>query len=229
MKRSKEELDVLFRRYLDGDLDDEQEREALHAIADDDEMRALLQMERTLWHTFSGEPEPGDFDVPEDFTSSVMDGIVQRESSRKSLMKTILTPVPVRPVYAAAALVLMVFGFGWLLTGDSGPSETVIEPSVEQSTQMVAETESQTWIRFVYIDDEDTEQVEVAGDFSEWEPISLRRDEVDGKSVWTGLVPISRGEHRYMFIRNGEEWISDPLAEVHRDDGFGNKNAVIYL
>jgi hypothetical protein len=40
---------------------------------------------------------------------------------------------------------------------------------------------------------------------------------------------MDRGEHRYMFIKNGEKWVTDPLAPVQQDDGFGNKNAVIYL
>jgi hypothetical protein len=40
---------------------------------------------------------------------------------------------------------------------------------------------------------------------------------------------MERGEHRYMFVKNGENWVTDPLAAIQQDDGFGNKNAVIYL
>jgi hypothetical protein len=40
---------------------------------------------------------------------------------------------------------------------------------------------------------------------------------------------MNRGEHRYMFVKDGEEWVTDPMAPMQREDGFGNKNAVIYL
>jgi hypothetical protein len=52
---------------------------------------------------------------------------------------------------------------------------------------------------------------------------------VNGKTVWTGLVPVSRGEHEYQFVVDGEKWVTDPLAPVKEDDGFGAKNAVLKL
>jgi 1,4-alpha-glucan branching enzyme len=68
--------------------------------------------------------------------------------------------------------------------------------------------------------------VSVAGDFSEWEP-SFTLEDVDGDGVWTGRVPVQPGVHTYMFLIDGTEWRTDPRADRYRDDGFGNRNAVL--
>ena len=82
------------------------------------------------------------------------------------------------------------------------------------------------WIRFRYANST-ADSVAVAGDFSQWDPIPLSPRTVNGETVWTGLVPVSRGEHEYQFVINGERWVTDPLAPVKRSDGFGAKNAVL--
>lgn len=225
----------LFRRYLDGELNSEEEMEALRMIAEDEEMRELLRFERTLFQTFSGEPDPESFDVPDRFTDSVMSKIAESgapsPSKKKKPVLNLLfqkKEVSFRPVYAAAAVILLAMGFSFLM--QPAEEEPVFadagDPGV--SAQVVSETESNIWIRFVYFDEE-AESIEVAGDFSGWEPVSLSRELAGDRQVWTGLVPIPRGEHRYMFIKDGEQWVTDPLAEVLQDDGFGNKNAVLYL
>jgi 1,4-alpha-glucan branching enzyme len=45
--------------------------------------------------------------------------------------------------------------------------------------------------------------------------------------VWTVSIPLKPGEHSYMFVVDGKAWVTDPKAETYRDDGFGNKNAVM--
>ena len=68
--------------------------------------------------------------------------------------------------------------------------------------------------------------VAVAGDFSAWEP-SFALDDADGDGIWTGRVPVEPGVHTYMFLIDGTQWRTDPRAERYRDDGFGNRNAVL--
>lgn len=68
--------------------------------------------------------------------------------------------------------------------------------------------------------------VAVAGDFSDWEP-AYPLDDPDGDGVWTGRVPVRPGVHTYMFVVDGERWLTDPEAERYQDDGFGNRNAVV--
>lgn len=226
----------LFRRYLDGDLSSEEETRALHMIAEDEEMRELLSFERTLFQTFSGEPDPESFTVPANFSDSVMDRIAQKQPEAKKekqesgVILSLFKPknIAIRPVYAMAAILLLSFGFGYMLLNESEQEMFASAYETEASAQLVSETESEVWIRFVYFD-EDAESIEVAGDFSDWDPVALSREFVGDKQVWTGLIPVTRGEHRYMFVKDGEEWITDPLAAMQRDDGFGNKNAVLYL
>ena len=68
--------------------------------------------------------------------------------------------------------------------------------------------------------------VALAGDFNDWEADMVLEDR-DGDGVWTGRVPIEPGVHKYMFVIDGNEWVTDPDAERYSDDGFGNRNAVL--
>lgn len=224
---NKQAHEELFRRYLDGELSGDEEKTALHMIAEDEEMRELLQFERTMFQRFGGEPDPDSFTVPDDFSAGVMSMLPQKKEKRGTVLNGFFRPrqVAFRPVYAMAALILLAFGFGYVFQMESGQN---LKQSAETSTQMVADTGEKIWIRFIYFD-EQAEKVEVAGDFSDWEPVALEKELVGDDHVWTGLVPVSRGEHHYMFVKDGEEWVADPLASVQRNDGFGNKNSVLYL
>jgi hypothetical protein len=234
MNNSKEEL---FRKFLDGELNNEQERKALLMIADDDDLREMLRFERSLLRSFSEEPDPASFTVPESFSDAVMSQIESGKETRTKIDSEKKTPVynlfsarkvTLNPVYAAAAVILLSIGFGWLFSLQQQDSHIAFSGELDTSTELVSYNDSEIWIRFVYFD-EDAESIEVAGDFSDWDPVALSREYVGDKQVWTGLIPMNRGEHRYMFVRDGEEWITDPLAAVQQDDGFGNKNAVLYL
>lgn len=72
----------------------------------------------------------------------------------------------------------------------------------------------------------DATSVALAGDFNDWEA-ELVLEDGDGDGVWTGRVPIRPGVHKYMFVIDGTEWVTDPDAERYSDDGFGNQNAIL--
>lgn len=233
------ELNELLRRFLDGDLNPEQEQYALKRIAENDEMRELLRFEQRVSKALINDFDAESFTVPEGFADDVMSEIAQLEDEtdrkqtwfdafRKQL-EALFTPreFSFRPVTAFAVPLVILIVFAGIYR--AVPLQTGEFTEYAAGTQVVSSEEAgEVWIRFVYIDEE-ASQIAVAGNFSDWEPIDLDSREMGGKTVWTGLVPVQRGEHRYMFVRDGEEWISDPLAEIQRDDGFGNKNAVIYL
>jgi 1,4-alpha-glucan branching enzyme len=75
----------------------------------------------------------------------------------------------------------------------------------------------------------DARSVAVAGDFNGWSSSShaLRRDK--SLDVWTLVVRLPPGEHRFMYIVDGDSWISPPYAEDYVDDGFGAKNGVVVV
>lgn len=224
----------LLQRYLDGELSAEEEKEALHLFADDPEMRDLLRLDRQLIQTVNTEKgmEPSSFSVPEGFTDSVMQQIAQQKETRENpnrlfqWIQMIWKPqvVELRPATVFAVIALM--GFFFLMPSEEPNREAPQQAGVQLASDTAEEEE--VWVRFVYME-EDADSVSIAGDFNDWEHTPLSKQEIDGEEVWTALVSLPRGEHRYMFVLNGERWVTDPLADIQREDGFGNKNAVIYL
>lgn len=231
----------LVARFMDGDLSPEDEREVLHLIAEDDELRSMLRFERLLNDSLMGGRGIDSFSVPDDFSDDVMSRIEELElesSSEVSWTESLLQQINswftpreyvFRPAVAFALPAMLLIVFAALFQANTQQIDAGSEFS--EGAEFISDNRSgsdEVWIRFVYIDEE-AEQVAVAGNFSDWNPVEMSSQMMNGKKVWTGLMSVERGEQHYMFVKDGEEWISDPLAEVQRDDGFGNKNAVIYL
>jgi len=235
--------DILVQRFVDGDLSDPEVREALHRIADDAEARDLLQFELEMTQDLAARPAA---EPPPDFADRTMavlseapatDSSLSRRAEWTAWWRSLTAPVAVevRPLAAMAAAVLLAVG-AWIVwpAASPGPSPTTepasttsaSSPSVQQTS--TPQSGATVWIRFLYTNSE-ADSVAVAGDFSQWDPIPLSPRTVNGETVWTGLVPVSRGEHEYQFVINGERWVTDPLAPVKRSDGFGAKNAVLEL
>ena len=233
------EKDEILRKYLDGELSGEEEREALHMIADDPQMRQMLSFERSVKSTFSNTEMYDQPEVPDGFTDRVMHNIEHAEQPEpnislteqiKGWIKRLWMPrkMHLRPVYGVAAAMILTIAILTPLYFDASQEVVRVNNNMQESVQQISHSQDQVWVRFVYID-EKAQSIEVAGDFNGWEPIALEKQEVNGEQVWTGLVSMSRGEHRYMFVKDGEKWVTDPMAPMQREDGFGNKNAVIYL
>ena len=70
--------------------------------------------------------------------------------------------------------------------------------------------------------------VHLAGDFNDWQPEIALADPY-GSGVWTVRVQLPPGVHKYMFLVDGETWMTDPHAERYVEDGYGNQNAVIAI
>jgi len=235
--------DILVQRFIDGDLSEEEVKTALHRIADDAEARELLRFElcmtQDLAATRSGAP-------PEGFADRTMDAVAQEPvpgengsaigAQLRGWWAVLTDPASlrVRPV-SAVVTALLVGIVAWTLWPavptpgpPTSPSATASSESaaVQRTATQVSSNGKTVWVRFLYPDSA-ADSVAVAGDFSQWEPVPLSPRTVDGKTVWTGLVPVARGEHEYQFLINGNRWVTDPLAPVTRSDGFGAKNAVL--
>jgi 1,4-alpha-glucan branching enzyme len=75
----------------------------------------------------------------------------------------------------------------------------------------------------------DAKSVALAGAFNQWSTSShiLVRDPTS--NVWTLVVALPPGEHAFMFVVDGTQWITPPLADDFVDDGFGAKNGVVVV
>ena len=144
--------------------------------------------------------------------------------------------VRVRPLsvlaLAAAALALLLFrpptpgvdGPSQTSTGTAAASRAAGDDSTLPGSP-TGETDGRVYVQFVYVAPE-ASSVTLAGDFNEWNDQRLPLRDPDGDGVWTGYVLLEPGLHKYMFVVDGG-WVTDPRAERHVDDGFGNRNALI--
>jgi 1,4-alpha-glucan branching enzyme len=75
----------------------------------------------------------------------------------------------------------------------------------------------------------DARHVAVAGSFNQWSTAShpLERRSVSG--VWTGVVMLPPGEHLFMYVVDGTQWISPQAADDYADDGFGARNGIVIV
>jgi hypothetical protein len=133
-----------------------------------------------------------------------------------------LRPISVGLVAAAAAFVLF-FAYSGPVKIDQGS----LNPPANVHT-VAAEPASIIYVQFVFASPA-ASTVTVAGDFNDWDVITTPLTDTDGDGVWTGRVALRPGLHKYMFVVDGEKWITDPQADSYVDDGFGMRNAVLSI
>ena len=72
-------------------------------------------------------------------------------------------------------------------------------------------------------------QIAVAGDFNSWNTNANQLVDPDGDGIWTGKMQLEPGRYEYMLVVDDGKWVTDPNAKVYADDGFGSKNAVLFI
>jgi 1,4-alpha-glucan branching enzyme len=69
--------------------------------------------------------------------------------------------------------------------------------------------------------------VAIAGDFNGWSATShLMAREGD---AWTRRIALPSGEHLFMYVVDGREWLTPPAAAERVPDGFGGWNARVVV
>jgi 1,4-alpha-glucan branching enzyme len=71
--------------------------------------------------------------------------------------------------------------------------------------------------------------VAVAGSFNRWSATSHPLNREASTGLWSLLITLTPGEHLFMYVVNGTEWISPPQAEDYIDDGFGTRNGIVIV
>jgi len=71
--------------------------------------------------------------------------------------------------------------------------------------------------------------VALAASFNQWSAVSHPLSRVLTSAIWEVVVPLPPGEHLFMFVIDGTQWVTPPLADDFVDDGFGAKNGVVVV
>jgi 1,4-alpha-glucan branching enzyme len=72
-------------------------------------------------------------------------------------------------------------------------------------------------------------QVFLVGSFNDWTKGATPMKMVDGSSLWSVDVPLTEGEHMFMYVIDGVRWMTPPQAEDFVIDGFGQTNGVVIV
>jgi hypothetical protein len=75
----------------------------------------------------------------------------------------------------------------------------------------------------------EAKSIAVAGDFNGWDVKANRLEDPEGDGIWTGKMHLKPGRYEYMLVIDNSKWVTDPNAKVYADDGFGSKNAVLFI
>ncbi|MBN2539656.1 MAG: glycogen-binding domain-containing protein [Deltaproteobacteria bacterium] len=73
----------------------------------------------------------------------------------------------------------------------------------------------------------DATRVELTGSFNEWQRISM--EEVGNSGYWEMTITLPPGEHRFSYILEGDQKLTDPTVRIREKDDFGGENSVLVV
>jgi len=73
----------------------------------------------------------------------------------------------------------------------------------------------------------DANRVEIAGSFTNWKATPLRKIESTG--YWDITINLLKGEHRYVYILEGSQKVTDPTIMARENDDFGGENSILLM
>jgi len=194
--------------YLDGVV----ERDALSPEAQA-ELAEWAVIERSV-------AQHRDVRAPNSLVADIMRSLPEpRTTWWRRAIDWLITPRPIRipplaPIALGAAAVIAVVLF-----------RPAPQPTVETPAAM-ANNAGTVYVQFSLVA-ANAQSVAVAGDFNNWSTDTAVLRDPDGDGIWVGLVPVVPGVHKYMFVVDGQQWVTDPRAEGYVDDGFGMRNALV--
>ncbi len=208
-------------RYIDKELSPEEEKNFLMSVEADPSLKErLLSLQRTvsLMEDVKKIPPPPDF--TEHVISKLPDSVYQERDRRKKIYDFFFTPKILKWNMATAIVSFLLIVTTGLLVW------TQIERNGDVPPLYQAAAKGTVPVRFsIYIPD--AKNVSMVGDFNNWQTEDITLTEREKKGIWTVDIYLKPGRYNYMFLVDGQRWVTDPNADTLIDDGFGNKNAVI--
>ncbi len=162
--------------------------------------------------------------TPPNFTEKLMSNISQIEEKERERiipswqisLKNLWNAPKYRYGFAAAltAAVFCFFAFTFLFHPSvlPGQRETLVQVEVTFTISGI-----------------EAKSIAVAGDFNGWNTSANQLEDPDGDGIWTGKINLKPGRYEYMLVVDDAKWVTDPNAKVYADDGFGSKNAVLFI
>ena len=71
--------------------------------------------------------------------------------------------------------------------------------------------------------------VAVIGSFNRWNPTGFEMRYSERERAWILKTQLPPGSHEYVFLTDGRQAVPDPASSMTTDDGFGNRNSVLFL
>lgn len=68
-------------------------------------------------------------------------------------------------------------------------------------------------------------KMEIAGSFSDWNTLPMKRAGAEG--YWEVTIDLPAGEHRFTYVRDGEQRLPDPTLLTREQDDFGGDNSIL--
>ena len=85
---------------------------------------------------------------------------------------------------------------------------------------------AQTPYRFV-IHRPEANHAEITGSFTQWQNLPMKR--VGDRGYWEITLDIPKGDHRFIYILDGQHRFSDPTLPGREQDDFGGENSILSL
>ncbi len=73
----------------------------------------------------------------------------------------------------------------------------------------------------------DSSQAKIVGDFTHWTPVDMEK--IGQSGYWAVTLPLPAGEHRYSYLVDNNQQITDPTVLTREQDDFGGKNSIINI
>jgi hypothetical protein len=69
--------------------------------------------------------------------------------------------------------------------------------------------------------------VEISGSFTDWQPRTMSR--IGNSGYWEAELELPSGEHRFVYLLNGRQRITDPTVLIREKDDFGGENSILNI
>jgi hypothetical protein len=180
------------------------------------EDRNKTRMEDIIIHSLQTGPE---VEPPADLTHRIMSRLTPKRPPLLTRLRLWLVRprvLTVRPLTAIPAMALAVALLALVFVTNNRP--------LEDGVPRLAT------VRFLLHDtDMHARKVSVIGSFNNWRADRSVMWYSPDAQAWILEAQLPPGDHEYLFLVNGKQLVPDPDAPMTSDDGFGNRNSIVFV